>query len=122
MSTHLVKHASNSVPPMVTFRAPICGVVYGGAKNINLKNIARKRKMVLFCIVILSCKILEFDWLRNIWQKILLPHRVPTLHPPSNNSWQLLTILKIVNCAGSIVGRHVCTSFDKKEYTLTKKL
>jgi hypothetical protein len=29
MSTYLVKHASNSVPPMVTFRAPICGVVYG---------------------------------------------------------------------------------------------
>ena len=43
-------------------------------------------------IVILSCKILEFDWLRNMWQKILLPHRVPKSHPPSNNSWQQLTM------------------------------
>jgi hypothetical protein len=43
-------------------------------------------------IVILSFKILEFDWLKNIWQKILLLHRVPKSHPPSNNSWQKLTM------------------------------
>jgi hypothetical protein len=60
-----------------------------------------------------------------------------------NNSRQRLTILKIVNCAEllrvrfalvgrqvftavyydrSIVGRHVCSLFDKKESTLTEKL
>jgi hypothetical protein len=29
MSSYLVKHDSNSVPTIVTFRTPGCGVVYG---------------------------------------------------------------------------------------------
>jgi hypothetical protein len=36
MSSYLVKHASNSVPPMVTFRAPICGVIKGVSIMMNL--------------------------------------------------------------------------------------
>jgi hypothetical protein len=42
-------------------------------------------KIIMF--VILSCKILEFDWLRNIWQKILLPQRVHRSHPLGDNPW-----------------------------------
>jgi hypothetical protein len=43
---------------------------------------------IYFILLYFHVKILEFDWLRNIWQTILLPQRVHILHPPSDNSWQ----------------------------------
>jgi hypothetical protein len=53
-------------------------------------------------IVKLPYKILEFDWLKNIWQKIQLPQHVHKTHPPSDYLWQQLTMhdnVQIVNCA-----------------------